>query len=93
MATGDLIGWLAAALTLITFSMRSMIALRTAAISANICFLAYGVSSGLYPIAALHALLLPCNILRLGQLCLNGRAERARRPRRRKSRQARINPA
>ena len=64
----ELLGWLAAALTLLAFSMRSMIALRVAAIAANFCFIAYGLMGGLAPVLALHLLLLPCNVLRLGQL-------------------------
>ena len=69
MTASNSIGWLAAALTLLTFSMRSMIALRIAALSANVCFMTYGVLSGLYPVIALHALLFPCNLVRLCQLC------------------------
>jgi hypothetical protein len=64
----DLTGWAAAALTLFTFSVRSMAALRTAAIAANICFILYGMTNGLYPVAVLHVVLLPCNILRLREL-------------------------
>lgn len=73
MATESL-GWLAAGLTLLTFSMRSMVALRIVALGANLCFIAYGATAGLIPVLALHLLLLPCNVLRLAQLC------RERRP-------------
>ena len=69
MTEDHLLGWLAAGLTLLTFSMRSMIALRTAALAANLCFIAYGAQGALYPVLALHLLLLPCNLLRLRQLC------------------------
>jgi hypothetical protein len=65
----DLVGWLAAALTLLTFSMRSMAALRLAAIGANFCFIAYGLVGGLVPVLVLHLVLLPCNVLRLVELC------------------------
>lgn len=68
MTAVDIIGWLAAALTLLTFSMRSMVALRVAALAANLSFIAYGLLGGLYPIVVLHAMLLPCNVLRLWQL-------------------------
>lgn len=68
MAAIDIFGWLAAALTLLAFSMRSMPALRIAAMAANLCFIAYGALAGIYPVLALHALLLPCNALRLWQL-------------------------
>jgi CRP/FNR family cyclic AMP-dependent transcriptional regulator len=68
MDAGDLAGWLAASLTLISFSMRSMMALRIAAIAANVCFILYGTANGLYPVVVLHILLLPCNFLRLYEL-------------------------
>lgn len=68
MPDGDLLGWLAAGLTLLTFSMRSIIALRTVAVMASLCFIAYGTSAALYPVLALHLLLLPCNLFRLRQL-------------------------
>jgi hypothetical protein len=79
MTVGDLVGWVAAALTLLTFSMRSMMALRMAAVSANLCFLVYGGLSELYPVVALHVLLLPCNLLRLCQL--RGSSDDRQRPR------------
>jgi hypothetical protein len=68
MTGTDLAGWLAAGLTLATFSMQSMSRLRASAIAANVCFITYGLLSGLYPVIVLHALLLPCNALRLYQL-------------------------
>lgn len=68
MTGQELLGWTAAGMTLLTFSMRSMVALRTAAVAANLCFIAYGMSGTLYPVLALHLLLLPCNLLRLRQL-------------------------
>jgi CRP/FNR family transcriptional regulator, cyclic AMP receptor protein len=68
MTGTDLAGWLAAGLTLTTFSMQSMLRLRASAIAANVCFITYGLLSGLYPVIVLHALLLPCNVLRLYQL-------------------------
>jgi hypothetical protein len=78
MSTGDLMGWLAAGLTLLTFSLRSMIGLRLAALAANACFIAYGWMSGLYPVMVLHLLLVPCNLLRLAELVRDmGRPEAA----------------
>lgn len=69
----DLFGWIAAALTLLTFSMRSMGALRIAALAANLVFIAYGATAGLAPVLALHLTLLPCNFVRLVQLRLGRR--------------------
>jgi CRP/FNR family cyclic AMP-dependent transcriptional regulator len=65
----DSVGWLAAGLTLAAFLMRDMQALRIAGIGANLAFIAYGVAEQLYPVVALHALLLPCNALRLAEHC------------------------
>lgn len=68
MSAGDLAGWLAAALTLAAFLMRSMMALRLAAIAANLCFILYGVLNLAWPVLALHLALLPCNLQRLREL-------------------------
>ena len=53
---------------LCTFYMRTMVPLRCLAIASNMAFLAYGLPLGLWPVAVLHALLLPLNILRLFQI-------------------------
>ena len=68
MSVGDFAGWLAAALTLLAFLMRSMTALRLAAIAANLCFILYGVLNVAWPVLALHLALLPCNLQRLWEL-------------------------
>ena len=59
------IGYLAASLVLATFCMKSMDALRLAAIASNMAFIAYGYFGHLTPVLLLHALLLPINIYRL----------------------------
>jgi hypothetical protein len=64
----DTLGWVAAGLTLLTFSMRGMMALRLTGIAANIAFMSYGVAEGLYPVVALHLMLLPCNLIRLREI-------------------------
>ena len=64
----DAIGWLAAGLTFLTFSMRDMLALRIVGIAANLAFVSYGMVEDIYPIVALHALLLPCNVYRLCEI-------------------------
>jgi hypothetical protein len=74
MSAGELTGWLAAALTLLTFSMQSMLALRVAAVTANLAFIAYGAVVLLEPVLVLHLLLLPCNLFRLCQLLATRRA-------------------
>lgn len=68
MTIVDVIGWLAAALTLLTFLMSSMVPLRLVALAANAAFILYGALTGIYPVVALHTLLIPCNLWRLRQL-------------------------
>jgi len=65
MNTVEGIGYLAACLVLATFCMKSMDALRLAAIASNMAFIAYGYFEHLAPVLLLHALLLPINIYRL----------------------------
>src|SRR5215471_2037908 len=65
MNTVEGIGYLAASLVLATFCMKSMGALRLAAIASNMAFIAYGYFGHLAPVLLLHALLLPINIYRL----------------------------
>jgi hypothetical protein len=67
MEMTDTIGYLAGALVLVTFWMRSMRALRWVAIASNVAFIAYGYSARLAPVLLLHSLLLPVNSLRLLQ--------------------------
>jgi CRP/FNR family transcriptional regulator, cyclic AMP receptor protein len=51
----ELFGYTAAGLVLATFSVRSMIALRTLAIASNLMFMVYAFSAHLLPVLALHA--------------------------------------
>jgi len=71
----DGIGFVAAALVLVTFCMRSMTALRWVALASNLAFIAYAYLGELAPVLLLHALLLPVNACRLAQLC-GGQARR-----------------
>jgi hypothetical protein len=64
----DAIGFVAAALVLATFCMRSMRTLRWVALASNLAFLAYGYLGNLAPVLLLHALLLPVNTWRLMEL-------------------------
>lgn len=64
----ELFGYLGAALTLATFSMKTMLHLRRVGIAANLAFIAYGVSYQVYPVLLLHLALLPLNVWRLRQL-------------------------
>jgi hypothetical protein len=63
----DLLGYAAAGLVLLTFSVRSIAALRSVAIASNLMFIAYAALAHLLPVLILHALLLPLNVWRLRQ--------------------------
>jgi CRP/FNR family cyclic AMP-dependent transcriptional regulator len=62
------VGYAAAATTLVTFSMRTMIPLRATGIVANVLFIIYGFFGGFYPPFVLHMILLPLNSVRLYQM-------------------------
>ena len=68
MTSGDAFGYLAAALTITTYSMRNMIPLRAVGIVANCIFIAYGILTSSYPQLLLHSVLLPLNSFRLLQM-------------------------
>jgi hypothetical protein len=68
MAIADLLGWAAAALTLLTFYCSNMQRLRLLALSANCAFVAYAAMAGLTPVLALHLTLIPLNLYRLMQV-------------------------
>ncbi|MGC2165329.1 MAG: cyclic nucleotide-binding domain-containing protein [Gallionella sp.] len=68
MSVADVIGWAAGGLVLTTFYLQTMLPLRCVAIASNLAFLSYGLMTDALPIAVLHALLLPMNLWRLGQL-------------------------
>ena len=63
----DVLGWLAAGLVLAAFCSRRMVPLRIIATASNLAFMAYGSEAGLWPILALHSLMLPINVIRLQQ--------------------------
>lgn len=67
MSQQEILGYLACALVLLTFSMRALAPLRAVAIASNLVFIAYAVSAQLMPVLVLHALLLPLNAIRLWQ--------------------------
>jgi CRP/FNR family transcriptional regulator, cyclic AMP receptor protein len=62
------IGFLASALVFATFWMKAPIRLRQVGIASNVVFFSYGMLAGAYPVAVLHALLFPLNIVRLIEL-------------------------
>lgn len=64
----ELLGWMAAALTLSSFCCRDVLYLRLLALGANASFIAYALLAGIQPVLALHLLLAPVNIWRLFEL-------------------------
>ncbi|MES2978821.1 MAG: hypothetical protein V4731_10385 [Pseudomonadota bacterium] len=63
----DVVGWSAAALTLLAFSCNNILRLRYLALAANVAFIAYGLMAGLWPVLVLHFALVPINVWRLLQ--------------------------
>jgi len=68
MTSGEGLGYIGAALTIATYSMRNMIPLRAVGIVANCIFIVYGVLTSSYPQLLLHSVLLPLNSFRLFQM-------------------------
>jgi hypothetical protein len=61
----EVVGYIASVLVLSTFYMKTMVPLRYCAIASNLAFATYGFFGEIYPVLALHLLLLPLNIKRL----------------------------
>jgi CRP/FNR family cyclic AMP-dependent transcriptional regulator len=68
MSWVDVAGYLGAAFTVATFSMKTMLRLRIAGLAANAAFIVYGLLGQVYPVLFLHLVLLPLNLLRLREL-------------------------
>lgn len=64
----DLVGYVAAALLLASFWMKTIILLRVFGIASNVVFIIYAAFGELYPILILHVLLLPLNAYRLWEM-------------------------
>jgi hypothetical protein len=74
----DLAGYIASALVLAAFYMKSMVWLRVVALLSNLAFIVYGLALNLPPIWLLHALLVPLNWLRLVEAARARPSPRAR---------------
>jgi hypothetical protein len=76
----NILGYAAAFLVLLTFSMKTMVRLRIIGIVSNLFFISYGYLGHAYPVMFLHIILLPLNIFRLVQiLSLNRKVDAATR--------------
>ncbi len=76
----DVLGWSAAALTLLAFSCNNLVRLRYMALSANAAFIAYGLTAQLWPVLVLHFVLVPINAWRLWQTVDRQPKGQAQRP-------------
>jgi CRP/FNR family transcriptional regulator, cyclic AMP receptor protein len=65
MTTVHALGYVASSLALTTFTAKSMVGLRPLAIGSKLAFIAYSLSTPLWPILLLHSIMLPLNLLRL----------------------------
>lgn len=68
MTLVEALGWAGAAMTIVTYAMRTMVPLRIAAITSNVLFLIYAIMIGSVPLIVMDLLLLPFNIWRLAQI-------------------------
>jgi CRP-like cAMP-binding protein len=68
MRFAEILGYIAATLVFLTFSMKTMVPLRVVGITSNLFFIAYGYLNPAYPLLVLHCALLPLNIFRLRQI-------------------------
>lgn len=64
----EITGYVASALLLATFSVRTMIPLRILGIASSVAFWIYAVLNGLLPIVVLHTILLPINVYRFFEM-------------------------
>jgi CRP/FNR family transcriptional regulator, cyclic AMP receptor protein len=69
----EFLGYAAALFVLATFCMSTMVRLRWVAIGSNVLFILYGYFGHIYPVMILHTILLPVNVIRLGQIYRLGR--------------------
>lgn len=64
----ETLGYAAGACVILAFYMTDQSALRRAAVASNLLFILYALPLNLVPVIVLHAILLPLNLWRLGQL-------------------------
>jgi hypothetical protein len=64
----DFLGFAAALSVLASFSMSTILALRTLALLSNVLFIFYGLCAHIYPVLMLHIILLPVNAIKLGRI-------------------------
>ena len=80
LSFADILGAAASLLTLAAFMQRRMFPMRIAAIGANSFFIAYGAIGSIYPVLALHLILLPVNVMRFAGEIVRRRSGAASAP-------------
>lgn len=82
MAIGvqDVMGFAAAASSLLAVSQKRVVRTRTAAVISNVFFIVYGGMGPLYPALLLHSILLPLNLRHLIRELRAGRDENPPEP-------------
>lgn len=64
----EIIGWIGATISVLAFSMRTIIVIRSVALLSNVFFITYGIYASIYPVLVLHVALITLNVLRLLQI-------------------------
>jgi CRP/FNR family transcriptional regulator, cyclic AMP receptor protein len=68
MSLGVILGLIGALLSIIAYTMRSMLPLRAVALASNVCFLVYGVVESQAPSILLNLIVIPLNFIRFREI-------------------------
>jgi CRP/FNR family transcriptional regulator, cyclic AMP receptor protein len=68
MSPGVTLGLIGALLSIVAYTMRSMLPLRAVALASNVCFLVYGVVEAQLPSILLNLIVIPLNLVRFREI-------------------------
>jgi CRP/FNR family cyclic AMP-dependent transcriptional regulator len=68
MSPGMILGLIGAALSIVAYTMKSMLPLRAVALASNVCFLAYGITESQVPSILLNLVVIPLNFVRFREI-------------------------
>jgi CRP/FNR family cyclic AMP-dependent transcriptional regulator len=68
MSLGVILGLIGAVLSIVAYTMRSMLPLRAVALTSNVCFLVYGVIESQLPSILLNLIVIPLNFYRFREI-------------------------
>jgi CRP/FNR family cyclic AMP-dependent transcriptional regulator len=68
MTIGVILGLIGALLSIVAYTMRSMLPLRAVALASNLCFLVYGVIESQLPSILLNLIVIPLNFVRFREI-------------------------